>query len=376
MFFIQSHVRPRPEIALDQREKFLQRLQQVQQQSNLLGMIRCRIRRCSSLHIINFHNQRTWNVQGATLQRPFLQNVIPVILEVVEKRLDKLEYARQKIAYCYFSVAATLIFPKLSDARKFWAKNGALVTVVDDFFDVGSSEEELVNLVQLIEEKALVAVLKTLRSYIQQSTALFVRLDTAVSWQGRNVTSHIVEIWLDVLKSMLKEAEWSKTKTFPTFDEYMIPGHVSLALGPLVLSAVYFVGPKLSKEVVRSPEFCNLFKHMGTCGCLFNDIQTFKRESKEGKWNAVSMQMSHSVTAEEIIKKIRARIDNERRELLRLVLVEMENRSIVPRACKDLFWNMSKVLHLLYIKDDEFTKHDMLNAVNEVIHEPISVDEL
>ncbi|KAK2638166.1 hypothetical protein Ddye_025961 [Dipteronia dyeriana] len=33
-----SQVRPRPEIAPDQREKFLQRLQQVQQHSNLLGM--------------------------------------------------------------------------------------------------------------------------------------------------------------------------------------------------------------------------------------------------------------------------------------------------------------------------------------------------
>jgi ent-kaurene synthase len=32
-----------------------------------------------------------------------------------------------------------------------WAKNGVLTTVVDDFFDVGGSEEELVNLIELIE---------------------------------------------------------------------------------------------------------------------------------------------------------------------------------------------------------------------------------
>ncbi|KAK3220893.1 hypothetical protein Dsin_014863 [Dipteronia sinensis] len=298
---------------------------------------------------------------------------------VVEKRLDKLKYARQKMAYCYFSVAATLIFPELSHAREFWAKNGVLITVVDDFFDVGGSEEELVNLVQLIEEWN---VKESISCCSEDVEILYSALHSticeighrAVSWQGRNVTSHIVEIWLNVLKSMLKEAEWSRTKTFPTFDEYMIPGHVSIALGPLVLSAIYFVGPKLSKEVVRSPEFCNLFKLMGTCGRLLNDIQTFKRESKDGKWNAVSMQMSHSVTAEEVIEKIRARIDSKRRELLRLVLQEIG--SIVPRACKDLFWNMSKVVHLFYMKDDGFTQHDLLNAVNAVIHEAISVDEL
>jgi len=71
---------------------------------------------------------------------------------IVESKLDKLEFARQKLAYCYFSSAAILHSPKLSDARISWAKNGVLTTVVDDFFDVGSSEEEQVNLIQLMEK--------------------------------------------------------------------------------------------------------------------------------------------------------------------------------------------------------------------------------
>lgn len=71
---------------------------------------------------------------------------------VVENRLDKLKFARQKLAYCYFSAAATLTSPEHYDARLSWAKNGVLTTVVDDFFDVGGSEEELVNLIQLVEK--------------------------------------------------------------------------------------------------------------------------------------------------------------------------------------------------------------------------------
>lgn len=71
---------------------------------------------------------------------------------IVENRLDKLNFARQKLAYCYFSSAATLFSPELSDARISWAKNGVLTTVVDDFFDVGSSEEEQLQLIQLVEE--------------------------------------------------------------------------------------------------------------------------------------------------------------------------------------------------------------------------------
>lgn len=71
---------------------------------------------------------------------------------VKEYRLDKLKFARQKQAYCYFSGAATFFSPELSDARISWAKNGVLTTVVDDFFDVGGSVEELVNLIQLVEK--------------------------------------------------------------------------------------------------------------------------------------------------------------------------------------------------------------------------------
>ena len=69
-----------------------------------------------------------------------------------ENRLDQLQFARQKLTYCYLSAAATIFPPELSDARISWAKNGVLTTVVDDFFDIGGSKEELENLITLVEK--------------------------------------------------------------------------------------------------------------------------------------------------------------------------------------------------------------------------------
>lgn len=69
-----------------------------------------------------------------------------------ENRLDQLQFARQKLTYCYLSAAATVFPPELSGARLSWAKNSVLVTVADDFFDVGGSKEELENLVALVEK--------------------------------------------------------------------------------------------------------------------------------------------------------------------------------------------------------------------------------
>lgn len=97
----------------------------------------------------------------------------------------------------------------------------------------------------------------------------------------------------------------------------------------------------------------------------------------EGKLNAVSLHIIHgtnSVTEEHVNQEMKHLIEERRRELHRLVLQKSD--SIVPRQCKELFWNMSKVLHLFYRKDDGFTSHEMANAVNAVMHEPILVDQL
>ncbi|XP_021684518.1 ent-kaurene synthase TSP4, chloroplastic isoform X2 [Hevea brasiliensis] len=301
---------------------------------------------------------------------------------VMEKRLDKLKFARQKLDYCYFSSAATLFAPELSDARMSWAKNAVLTTVVDDFFDVGGSEEELVNLIQLIEKWDVDGSTHCCSEHVE---ILFSALhsticeigDKAFTWQGRKVTSHIIEIWLDLLKSMFTETRWSRIKMTPTLDEYMTNGYVSIALGPIVLPALYFVGPKLTEEEVRNPELHDLFKAMSTCGRLLNDWRGFQRESKEGKLNAVSLHMIHGsgvVTEEEAIRKLKDLISSHRRQLLRLVL--RENNSIIPRPCKDLFWKMIKVLHLFYMKDDGFTLDEMINAANAVVAKPISFHEL
>lgn len=82
-----------------------------------------------------------------------------------------------------------------------------------------------------------------------------------------------------------------------------------------------------------------------------------------------------NMTEVEAIEKIKVVIKSTRRELLRLVL--KEEGSIVPRACKDLIWKMSKVLHLFYMNTDGFTSNvEMVKAVSEVVCEPISVNKV
>ncbi|XP_008809130.1 ent-kaur-16-ene synthase, chloroplastic isoform X1 [Phoenix dactylifera] len=302
---------------------------------------------------------------------------------VKENRLDQLEFARQKQTFCYFSAAATLFSPESFDARMSWAKNGVLTTVVDDFFDHGGSREELVNLISLIEKwdenhdkqfcsEQVKIIYSAICSTINELGA------KASALQKRSVTDHLVEIWLTLVKAMMKEAEWVKTKTVPTMDEYMANGYVSFALGPIILPALYFVGPEISVDAIGDPEYHNLYKLVSLCGRLLNDMQSFEREGKEGKLSSVLLRIAHgsgSTSEEEAIMEIQSIVDSSRAELLRLVL--QNEGSVVPRACKDLFWKMSRILHLFYMKNDGFTSPtEMVSAVNAVIYEPLKVGHI
>lgn len=65
-------------------------------------------------------------------------------------------------------------------------------------------------------------------------------------------------------------------------------------------------------------------------------------------------------------------VESTRVELLRLVL--QKEKGVFPRACKDLFWNMSKILNLFYLNDDGFTSNDMLSVVKAVLYEPVILE--
>jgi ent-kaurene synthase len=80
------------------------------------------------------------------------------------------------------------------------------------------------------------------------------------------------------------------------------------------------------------------------------------------------------VTVEDAIDKIKSVIEENRRELLRLVL--QEKGSVVPRDCKDLYWKTMKATYLFYDKNDAYSLNEMYSTVNAVMKDPIILTEL
>ncbi|KAI9115485.1 hypothetical protein K1719_013804 [Acacia pycnantha] len=94
------------------------------------------------------------------------------------------------------------------------------------------------------------------------------------------------------------------------------------------------------------------------------------------KLNAYTLRIAQrggNVTEEEVTEELKDITEENRRELLKLFL--KEERSTIPRACKDLFWNMAKVLYLFYLKDDGFVSNELLSTVRDVLEKPIVLHE-
>lgn len=82
--------------------------------------------------------------------------------------------------------------------------------------------------------------------------------------------------------------------------------------------------------------------------------------------------MIHSdgdITETSAIEHMKSLIENQKREVLRLVL--QNEGSVIPRACKDVFWNMARVLIQFYKKNDGFTSHEMMGLVRSIMYEPL-----
>ncbi|XP_054791996.1 ent-kaurene synthase 5, chloroplastic-like [Prosopis cineraria] len=302
----------------------------------------------------------------------------------MESGMEKLHFpiSKTKAAYSFLTVAATLTSPEHREARLAWAKQSLLGCVVDDFYDVWGTEEEHINLIQLMEKwdvdvsrescsDTVKIIFVTLKKTICETAT------QAYKVQGRSVLNHLIQITIDLLRSELKEAEWCRNRCVPSVEEYEHNGIISMALGPIIIPVMYLLGPKIPQAVVESDEYNNLFEIVSLYGRYLNDINGYQREKEQGKFiNSISLRLIHGCgveSEEEIMEKIKRKIEEKRKELLRLVL--KEEGSKMSREAKDVYWKMSRSLHLIYKKEDVIHAKEMpdevLNIRDIVLNNPI-----
>ncbi|KAL5989322.1 hypothetical protein ACLOJK_010212 [Asimina triloba] len=233
----------------------------------------------------------------------------------------------------------------------------------------------------------------------------------ALQVQGRDVTHHLRDIWREVVKSWLKEAEWGRSGYRPSVAEYLKNASVSCAPQTSVLSSMYLVGPILTEELTNHTDYKKLTNLLMLSCRLLNDVQTYEvsescsdprysvfhakpldsiatlidstpvwgtcdvmqKESKEGTPNLVLLLMQGKLNSriEDVSAYISKILDRTKHELVEHVL--MDDKNCVPKPCRRLHLNVTTIFQMFYNSANVFDSATALvGSINKAFYDPFS----
>ncbi|KAI8558349.1 hypothetical protein RHMOL_Rhmol04G0084800 [Rhododendron molle] len=193
-----------------------------------------------------------------------------------------LSFIRDRLMECYFWKVGMIFEPKYSDCRKSLTKLAALVTTIDDVYDVYGLLDELELFTAAVNRWDIEAV-ETLPDYMKLCFLALYNTTNEMAYdilkrKRVNIIPHLQRAWADLCKTFLKEAKWCSNRETPTFKAYLDNALVS-ASGVLISVYVYFLLTEtITKEALECLE--KNYHPLVECSSLIlrfsNDLATSK----------------------------------------------------------------------------------------------------
>ncbi|KAH7842191.1 hypothetical protein Vadar_002521 [Vaccinium darrowii] len=200
----------------------------------------------------------------------------------------KLSFIRDRLMECFFWTVGMVFEPKFSDCRKSLTKLAALVTTIDDVYDVYGSLDELELFTAAVNRWDIKAV-QTLPDYMKFCfLALYdttnEMADGILKQKGVNIISYLIRAWANLCTTFLVEAKWCFNREIPTFKAYLDNGLVSIS-GVLISVHTYFL---LTETITKEALECiEKYHPLVECSSLIfrlsNDLATSKAELERGE---------------------------------------------------------------------------------------------
>ncbi|PRQ52902.1 putative lyase [Rosa chinensis] len=183
----------------------------------------------------------------------------------------KLSFSRDRLMEWFFWSVGIVSEPQFSDVRKGITKVGALITTIDDVYDVYGTLDELELFTSVVERWDVNAV-EILSDY--QLELCFLALYNTVN-----------EMTYETLKEQGVNVLPYLTKAYtPTFDEYLANAWISVS-GVVILVHTYFLlNQNISNEALKCLEnHHDLLCWQSVIFRLLNDLATLKAELERGE---------------------------------------------------------------------------------------------
>ncbi|PWA36752.1 camphene synthase [Artemisia annua] len=200
---------------------------------------------------------------------------------------DKLSFARDRLVENYMWTIGNSYRPQFTLLRRILTKVFAIITTVDDIYDVHGTLDELEKFTDVISRWNIYSI-QELPDYMKICFLGFYNsvndmTYTTLTDTGFFILPYLQKAWEDLCKAYLVEARWYHTKYMPTFKEYLDIAEVSISV-PLMLTHISFVMNVCStEEVIQSMDkIKNLIRYSSLILRLADDLGTSSDEMARG----------------------------------------------------------------------------------------------
>ncbi|XAR68587.1 (-)-alpha-terpineol synthase [Bertholletia excelsa] len=201
---------------------------------------------------------------------------------------EKLSFARDRLMENFLWFIEVNFKPQFGHFRRTMTIVNALITVIDDVYDVYGTLDELEPFTEVVRRWDISNKMDELPPYMK---TCFLALFDSVNEIGLNnlkklgveVTPYLHKAWADLCTEYLVEAKWYHSGYTPTFEEYMDHAWISIS-GPVLLTHAYFLCTNaINKEALECLEKTpNLARWSSTIFRLANDLGTSQYEMNRG----------------------------------------------------------------------------------------------
>ncbi|XVF14986.1 hypothetical protein REPUB_Repub09cG0109400 [Reevesia pubescens] len=230
---------------------------------------------------------------------------------------ESLSFARDRLMENFIWSVGMIIDPQSGKSRRIQTKVNALITAIDDVYDVYGTLDELELFTDAVDRWDINAT-QRLPNYMKicfhalHNSINEMAFDT-LKEQGIDVIPFLKKMWANLCKAYLLEAKWYYTGYMPTLQEYIDNAWISIS-GSVMLGHAYLVTDSITKEGLQSFEeyYPNIICWSSIIVRLADDLGTSSYELKRGDVpKSIQCRMHESGTSEEDAREhIRKLIDS------------------------------------------------------------------
>ncbi|KAJ0480809.1 putative R-linalool synthase [Helianthus annuus] len=199
----------------------------------------------------------------------------------------KLPFARDRLVENFLWTIGYSYLPQFSLGRRNLTKVNALVTTIDDVYDVYGTLDELELFTDVISRWDVNAI-QVLPDYMKICFLGFYNTVNEIAYNTMIksrilILPYLKKAWGDLCKSYLVEARWYDSGYTPTLEEYLDNAFVSIS-SPLVLMHIKFSTSFGSTEEIQQwlEESENIVHHAALIFRLADDLGTSSDEMERG----------------------------------------------------------------------------------------------